>query len=176
MGSFVRLGWRRRAAELLEFLMADRRPPEWNHWAEVVWPRPREPKFIGDMPHGWVGSDFIRSFLDLFAYARESDEALVLGAGLPVEWLRAPSGVSVATLGTPYGPLDLKMSADGGVLRIGVSGLSRVPPGGLVVPWPLEGRPSSATINGRAARLSAGGEIVAREIPAEIVVRGEESR
>jgi hypothetical protein len=73
VGSFVRLGWRERAGELAAFFLDDRRPAGWGHWAEVVWPRLREPKFIGDMPHGWVAADFLRSFLDLFAYERDSD-------------------------------------------------------------------------------------------------------
>ncbi|HSN88760.1 MAG TPA: coagulation factor 5/8 type domain-containing protein, partial [Thermoanaerobaculia bacterium] len=53
--TLLRLGWRDRAHELLDFFMNDRRPAAWNHWAEVVWREPRIPKFIGDMPHTWVG-------------------------------------------------------------------------------------------------------------------------
>jgi hypothetical protein len=53
---------------MLDQLMRDRRPEGWQQWAEVVWREKRNPKFIGDMPHTWVGSDFIRSALDLFAY------------------------------------------------------------------------------------------------------------
>ena len=67
VGAFVRLGWRERAHELLDFFFADRRPAGWNQWAEVVWREPRAPRFIGDMPHAWVGADYIRSVLDLFA-------------------------------------------------------------------------------------------------------------
>jgi hypothetical protein len=40
IGSFVLLGQKERAAELMQFLMKDRRPPAWNHWAEVVWRDP----------------------------------------------------------------------------------------------------------------------------------------
>ena len=83
VGTFVRLGWRERAHELLDFFMADRRPAAWNQWAEVVGRDPREPRFVGDMPHGWVASDYIRSVLDLFAYERDGDHALVLAAGVP---------------------------------------------------------------------------------------------
>ena len=39
-GSLVRLGRRDRAEALFDFFLADRRPAAWNHWAEVVWPRP----------------------------------------------------------------------------------------------------------------------------------------
>ena len=62
--------------------MADRRPAAWNQWAEVVGRDPRKTRFVGDMPHGWIASDFIRAALDLFAYERDTDNALVLAAGL----------------------------------------------------------------------------------------------
>jgi hypothetical protein len=169
-GSFVRLGARDRAQALFNFFFADRRPAAWSHWAEVVWPEVRTPKFIGDMPHGWVGSDFIRSYLDLFAYDRDEDGALVLGAGLPAAWLADPKGVSVGKLRTRYGSLDLAFASERGRLRARIGGGASVPPGGFVVPWPFDGRPSSATVNGRAAALSPRGELVVRETPAEIVI------
>ena len=82
VGAFVRLGWRDRVDDLFDFFMADRRPAAWNQWAEVVGRDPRAPRFIGDMPHGWVASDFVNALLDMLAYER-ADGALVIGAGLP---------------------------------------------------------------------------------------------
>src|SRR5262249_7617964 len=104
VSSFVRLGWRDRAQQAIDFFMHDRRPAEWNQWAEVVGHDPRETRFVGDMPHGWVASDFIRSILDLFAYERESDRALVIAAGIPAAWID-DKGVGVDRLRTPYGLL-----------------------------------------------------------------------
>ena len=74
VAALVRLGWRERAHEVLDFFMNDRRPAAWNQWAEVVGRVAREPRFLGDMPHGWISSDYIRSALDLFAYERETDD------------------------------------------------------------------------------------------------------
>ena len=87
---------------LLDFFLAGRRPAAWNQWAEVVGRDPRELRFIGDMPHGWVASDFIRSFLDLFAYERPRDRALVLAAGIPVEWLAGEVRIRAGPLRPPY--------------------------------------------------------------------------
>src|SRR5436309_398265 len=92
VGAFVRLGEKQRALELLDSCLADRRPRGWNEWPEVVWRDPGAPRFIGDMPHTWAGSDFIRSVRTMFAYARESDQALVLGAGLPAAWVASEAG------------------------------------------------------------------------------------
>jgi hypothetical protein len=168
VGAFVRLGWRERAKELMDFLFADRRPAEWNQWAEVVWRDPRTPKFIGDMPHGWVGSDYIRSFLDLFAYERPADGDLVLGAGVPAEWLRTAGGVSVRGLRTRWGRLDLTMREEKGDLRVSVAGGLRIPPGGLAVRPPLVARPRRVSVDGKSVPFS-GTELVVRKVPVEIV-------
>ncbi len=132
IGTFLRLGWYERAHELLAFFMHDRRPPGWNQWAEVVGRELREPRFIGDMPHGWVAGDYIRAMLDTFAYERESDRALILGAGLSQDWLR-DEGVRVTGLRTPWGALDYSLRLDSQSNLHFVSSGAVQPPGGLVV-------------------------------------------
>jgi hypothetical protein len=169
VGTFVRLGWRDRAQELLAFFLGGRRPAEWNQWAEVVGRDPRQPRFVGDMPHGWVASDFIRSALDLFAYERDDDQALVLGAGLPPEWLDA-GGVTVKDLRTPYGLLSYTLKREGaGVVWQVAAGL-QVPPGGVVLIWPGRERPSRDTrVNGQVVSWQ-GGELRVDELPAKVVI------
>lgn len=174
VGSFVRLGWRGRAQELLDFFLAGRRPAAWNQWAEVVGREARVPRFIGDMPHAWVGSDFIRSVLDLFAFERETDGALVLAAGLPAEWLRG-RGASVARLRTPYGPLDYRLAAKGNETRFSVSGELTIPPGGIALAPPLSGGPYRVTVDGRPVEFS-GEELVLRRLPAEVLFQGAPER
>lgn len=158
VGAFIRLGWRERAWELLEYFFNDRRPEAWNGWAEVVGRAPRERRFIGDMPHAWISSDYIRSALELFAYRREADEALVLAAGVPTSWL-TEEGVAVRNLRTAYGTLSYTLRREGGALVLDVSG--DVPPGGFVLPWPYAEAPGAATFNGRRAR-STGRDFVLR--------------
>ena len=168
VGTFVRLGWRDRAHEALAFFFKDRQPPSWNQWAEVVSRTPRTPFFLGDLPHAWVESDYVRSVLDMFAYTRESDDALVIGAGLPTDWLSGV-GVSVKGLRTPQGALAYTLKAEGDVLRLDVGAGITLPKGGLVVslpePWARGGvRKGGAGIdNGelRITRLPARVEIVA---------------
>lgn len=134
LGTFIRLGWRERAQELLEFFMADRRPGPWNQWAEVVGREPRKARFIGDMPHGWVASDYGRSVLDMFAFERPADETLVLMGGVPAEWLKK-DGFAVRNLRTVYGPLSYSYRIEGNkrILEIGELNL---PPGGIAISWP----------------------------------------
>ena len=116
VGTFVRLGEKQRALSMLDFFFEGQRPQAWRDWAEVVWHDRDTPKFIGDMPHTWVGSDYIRSVLDMFAYDRASDSALVVGAGIAEKWVREAPGVKVRALGTPYGPIDFDIRATGKTL------------------------------------------------------------
>ena len=132
VGTFIRLGWTERAHELLGLFMDDRRPAGWNQWPEVVFKDQRAPSFLGDLPHTWVGSDFMRSFLDLLAYERESDQALVLAAGVPREWIAAPGGVAVRRLPTHWGLLEYSLTAEGDGVRLRVGPGITVPPGGIV--------------------------------------------
>ena len=168
IGAFVRLGRRDRAQALLTYFLDFRRPRGWAHWAEVVWYDPREAKFIGDMPHAWVGSDYMRSVLDMFAYVREPDSALVLGAGIPEAWLTRAPGVGVEGLRTPFGPVRLSMRQQRGVLNVKIGGDLRIPPGGIRVAPPGGRAGRSASVNGRPAEWSGAGEVIVRSVPATV--------
>ncbi len=167
VGALLRLGQKDEAHELLDFFMKDRRPEGWNHWAEVVASDPRFPRFLGDMPHTWVGSDFIRSVLDLFAYERESDDSLVLAAGIPETWLLGTATVGVSGMRTRHGPLSFTLSMTRAGLSARLEKIS-LPAGGALLVWPLAGTPSRATVNGRPAKVR-GKEIVITESPAEVL-------
>jgi hypothetical protein len=160
VGSLLRLGWKDRALRLMDMFLADQEPPEWNQWPEVVWHDRRAPKFIGDSPHTWVGSDFLRSAADLFAYEREEDSALVVGAGVSDRWLDSP-GVTVRGLHTWWGPLSYTMQREGGTVRVRISAGVRVPAGGLRVASPAGAPLRSASVDGAAATMDGRGSPVA---------------
>jgi hypothetical protein len=157
VGAYLRLGQPERAHAYATWLMSMRRPLEWNQWSEAVWREPRTPRFIGDMPHGWVASDFIRATLDMLTYERERDAVIVVAAGVPLDWLRSDS-VAARGLYTQWGRLDVDVShiADGA--RVAVRGA--VGPGGLEVRAPFGRRVRTATVNGVAATLIDGGRAV----------------
>jgi hypothetical protein len=155
----VRLGWRERAQELLGWLLAGRRPAEWNQWPEVVSRDLRAPYFLGDLPHGWVATDFVRSFLDLFAYEERGRGALVLAAGIPAEWLRGGEAVGVRGLVTPWGKLDLRLRRVNERLAVELAGPERWPPGGIQLVPPLVLPSGQAWIDGIETRVSADGAL-----------------
>ncbi len=109
--ALLRLGWKDRALAQLEWLLGDQRPPAWCQWPEVSWREQRAARFLGDLPHGWVASSFVRTVRRLVAYEREADGALVIGAGIPAAWVRDPAGVRVRTLPTHHGPLTVTITA-----------------------------------------------------------------
>ncbi len=199
IGAFVRLGWRDRAQDLLGYFLDHRWPPAWRQWPEVVWSDSTTQRFIGDLPHTWCGSDFVRSALDLLAYDRDEDSTLVVAAGVPWDWLIAEGGVRVGNLATPYGRLSYTAnaasneswggtgtrhrasgrnpsSAAGVMVWMKIEDGIRIPPGGIVVALPRvperEEQPSWATVNGRPTKLNEAGRIVIGEVPATIVIRG----
>ena len=137
VSALVRLGEPERAHALLDYYMQDRRPAAWNQWSEVISRLEREPHFIGDMPHTWVGSDFIRAVLDIFVYADTETGSLVIGAGLPRSWLQG-EGIRVQGLRSPYGEVSYTARDEDGQVRFALEG-STMPPGGYVLPASLKG-------------------------------------
>jgi len=93
------------------------------------------------MPHTWVGTDFVRSVLDMLAYERERDTALVVAAGVPASWL-ADSGVAVRGLHTRWGTLGYRLTGTAPRLDLRSGAIAfdatdlRLPPGGIVLELP----------------------------------------
>jgi hypothetical protein len=167
LGAFIRLRWRERGEELIEFFMNDRRPKEWNQWAEVIGREPRKSRFIGDMPHGWVASDYGRSLLDMFAYERPADETLVLMAGVPEAWTKK-EGFEVRNLRTPFGLLSYSLKIDDDETTLHIEPLKQMPVGGVAVSWPGEAPPKTHSIKKGFARW-LGTDLRISELPFTIV-------
>ena len=125
IGSFVRLGWRERARTRWPISSwptgARRAGTSGPKWSAAT---PREPRFIGDMPHGWVASDFIRCRArHVRLRAAAATGALVLGGGLSADWLSG-GGIAVRRLRTSYGAAELRPPLGGarGSLRCVLGG------------------------------------------------------
>jgi hypothetical protein len=136
VGTFVYLGRPEVSHELLDFFFKDRNPPEWRQWAEVVHRDPAAPRFIGDMPHTWVGAGYFVAVRAMFVYEREADGAMVLGAGVRREWLEDPQGVRIEDWSTEYGTIRYAMTATPTGTVLELSGDFEMPPGGLVIRTP----------------------------------------
>src|SRR5262249_6403949 len=123
---------------------------------EVVDRDPRYARFVGDMPHTWVGTDFVRSVQAMLAYERETDSALVIAAGVPASWI-ADSALVVRGLQTRWGTVSYRLGSIDGHPRITwETDDLRAPPGGIYFQPP--GLPSARRVGG--IRLSAGAPAV----------------
>jgi hypothetical protein len=168
-GAMARRGERERAAALLRYFLAHRQPAAWAQWPEVVLRDTTTAQFVGDLPHTWVGAEYVRSVLDMLAFERGRDHALVLGAGVPRAWLEG-KGLAVRGLVTPFGALSYSMFARGDTVTVRI-GAPAAPPGGFVVRAPAGTRGfRSARVNGRAAAWPSSGELVVRESPATVTL------
>ncbi len=173
VGSFIYLGQRERAHDLLDFFFTDQRPKEWNHWAEVVWKNIDEPRFIGDMPHTWVGSDYINAVRAMFVYENELDSTLVLGAGLKKEWINSPEGLSVTNLPTYYGDISYSLMKKENLYQLEISGDLHTPVKKIVFKNFLKQRPSKVYVNGKISEDYNKTDLFINSLPANVLLKFE---
>lgn len=140
VGTFIRLGQPERAYTLLNWFHQFQRPEGWHHWAEVVYKDPLTPKFIGDMPHTWVGSDFLNSIIDLFA--QRDDGRTTLFAGVPQAWIDSGEVIGITNLHAPSEILTATMKRRGNEIHVHVAGEWGQRPGAIFIRRPAGALPS----------------------------------
>ncbi|HDM37475.1 MAG TPA: hypothetical protein ENG55_00270, partial [Candidatus Omnitrophica bacterium] len=170
--AFVYMNQKERAWKLLRYLLGCRRPLNWNHLAEVVFSNPRLGQYIGDMPHTWVGSGYINAVRSLFVY--EKDGRLILGGGIPEEWLSERKDVSIGNLPTYYGNINYTIKKkDKNTLRIKIWG-DAVPPTGFIFKSPLTRKIKEVELNGKKWKYFLEDNIMLDKLPVELEVKYEE--
>lgn len=166
IGALVRLGKRDAALELLRFFLSDRRPPPWNQWPEIAWRDHRAPAHIGDLPHTWIGAEYVLAVRSMFAYEREADRSLVLAAGLAGEWIEG-AGVQVNRMPTVHGSLSYSLRRiDSTTLRFSIAGGVDAK---MVLRPPLASPLRSVRLNDRACESFDGESVTVLQGPAEII-------
>lgn len=171
IGSFILLDQPERAHELIEFFLDDQRPQGWHHWAEVVWKDDRKPGFIGDMPHTWVGSDFINAIRSMFVYENEYDQSLILASALYQDWIDAPEGMSVENLPTYYGEVSYSIKKENETYHFSISGDLKLPENGIKIRnFNGSKQPVKVTVNGTEIKDYNETEIIVKAFPAEVVI------
>jgi len=171
IGSFIILDQPKRAHELIEFFLNDQRPQGWNHWAEVVWKDYRKPAYIGDMPHTWVGSDFINAIRAMFVYENEYDLSLVIASALYQDWIDSPEGMSVENLPTYYGELSYSIKKDNEKYLFSIYGDVELPSNGIKIKnFNGSKLPVKVTVNENEIHEFNEKEISVREFPADVII------
>jgi hypothetical protein len=151
------------------WFMEHQRPDAWNHWAEVVYRDPLAARFIGDMPHTWVGSDFIRSVLDMFVY--DEQDVLHVAAGMAPKWIdNAADTVIVSGLRTPYGPIAYRVFTDGDNVHFRFDDIPIPPKNGFIVHSVHENRPVRAARADGSNVLHTTSDVRLPSLPRELVL------
>lgn len=161
------LGRRKQAHAAMEFFFKDMRPQEWRQWGEIVHRDPKAGRWIGDMPHSWVGSECIRFARTIFAHERDEDQSLVLGLGVLEGWLDE-GRVSVENMPTWYGPLNYSMRKAGNAVFVTI-GAGVKPPGGIAVSNPSQRPIKRASVNDKPVPVR-GNEVLLKGAPAVLVL------
>lgn len=144
--SYVHLGQPQVADELLQGLLHDRRPLEWQVLAEVVHSRLRFPRYLGDMPHTWIGAEYGRTLFGMLM--REDDDALSLLPGTPPSWV-AGDGLAVERLPTAYGTLQMQARQRDGMLTVTL-GKGLRSGTAVKVWWPARTMPKTVRVDGHS--------------------------
>ena len=143
--TFVHLDEPLLAEELLNRLRADHRPAGWQVFAEVVRSPMRSVFYLGDMPHTWVGAEYVRAVIGMLMH--EGDGRLDLLPGAPPDWVTG-KGLSIERLPTAFGELSMSAQQDESTLRIGLAPTLN-PSTEVGVSWPTRKRPKSVTVDGK---------------------------
>lgn len=172
IGSFIFMDEIEKAHKQIDFFLKYQRPQSWNHWAEVVWKDERHPEFIGDMPHTWVGSDFLNSIRTMFVYENDFDSSVVIGAGLYQDWIDSPDGISIKNLPTYSGDLSYSIKKSVHSYSIKICGEHFSIPSGKIIIKNFNGNklPKSVFVNGKESKDFTNDKIVVKEFPAEIEI------
>jgi hypothetical protein len=108
----------------------------------------------------------------MLAFEREADQALVIAAGLPDEWLADNFDVVVKNLPTYYGRLSYTLRREGtGTLYVWLSGDLVMPPGGIVVKPPLPRPIVQVEMNGNTIGTFNAESVTIRQFPVEVVLK-----
>jgi hypothetical protein len=132
LNAFVALGRFDDAFRLLDLMISHRRPQGWRHWAEVVWNPPRAPNYIGDMPHTWIGAEFVTAIRRMLI--RENGRTLELLRAVPDSWWNA-DGIELRELPTAFGAITLRAQRAKSAVTVDLA-LTGQPPERVTVRYP----------------------------------------
>jgi hypothetical protein len=90
-----------------------------GHWPEAIHPRTGG-GCMGDGQHVWAAAEWFMIVRSLFV--REEGDSLVIGSGLPPEWLRSGESLRFGPTRTAWGRVDIEIDTRGSVPLVRVQG------------------------------------------------------
>ncbi|MCX7013414.1 MAG: hypothetical protein NTW86_12805 [Candidatus Sumerlaeota bacterium] len=83
-----------------------------GQWPEAIHPQTRG-GCMGDGQHVWASAEWILMLRNCFVREEESEGRLILGSGIPPQWLENPGRLAFGPAPTSFGPISLVVSCDG---------------------------------------------------------------
>ncbi|MFH1369500.1 MAG: discoidin domain-containing protein [Elusimicrobiota bacterium] len=165
--AFLMMGETEKLNKMISSYFTWKYPREWNHWAEVVVRNPRAEHYIGDMPHTWIGSDYICVIRNMFIL--EEGDTLYLGKGICKEWLENGKRISITDMPTHFGKISYNVESLDNKIKINISGnLKNIAKTIFVIPK-LDSPVKSVELNGKSCEMKKGG-IEIDKLPSEISI------
>lgn len=85
-------------------------------WREEQKPQGQGYEEVGDMPHNWASTEFLRMIVHMLQIDR-GDELHLL-EGVPADWVQPGMTTRLNGARTPFGPIDLEVTGEAGGVRL----------------------------------------------------------
>jgi len=109
-----------------------------NQWPEISCVIRAAPVIFGDVPHSWIGAEWVLAVLSLFAYEHPTKRVAGARGRRSPRMARRRAEIAIEDLPTWYGRLSYTLARVGDdAVQLSLSGDFEMPPGGIVVRSPL---------------------------------------
>lgn len=88
-----------------------------GQWPEAIHPRTRG-GCMGDGEHVWASAEWVIMVRNCFIREEQSQNKLILCAGIPPQWFKKPNRFSLGPVWTAYGKVDVSCESDGSRVRV----------------------------------------------------------
>ncbi len=141
----------RRAKTILDWHMDHQTMPGVYAWGEQI-DSTSLTFYAGDIPHGWVAADYINFIQHLFCFVR--NDSVILGAGIPAEWLNSGKTISLQNMPTPVGTVNYFLKPEKKLSQLNWeihTDSERI--AGIVLVVPSDNRIKSVKVDGKKWKL-----------------------
>ena len=165
---FIMMGTTDRLHSMITNFFTWKRPRAWNHWAEVVLSDYRMAQYLGDMPHTWIGAEYINVIRNMLII--EDNKELNLFKGVPIEWYQPGKNISIENMPTEFGRISINADSSERQIKFDVSG-KIMGADKITLTLPKNLGIKTILVNGKADKSWLGtGEVILPGLPAKILI------
>ncbi|MFH1414550.1 MAG: discoidin domain-containing protein [Elusimicrobiota bacterium] len=156
--AYLLSGNKEEAHNMFNLLTDDMVPAGWNRWDPTQGEPAADPL---------VSAMIVRFIRSIFVY--EQKYSIVLGAGIKDDWINADTEISVEDMPACFGKVSYRLSRQGEMLTISVTG-DAAPPEGFAFKLPLTEKVIAVSINKLKTHYTGDSTVYFRELPVDIEI------